>query len=593
MSFVAATTAQATWKQDGSLLSDLPGGMVASDGNGGVFAAAGGYPRRFARLYQLTADGDTASGWVTRGLELTPHAVITEHNSITAIAALSDGVGGSYFLTAEQFGYQGSGGFLYEVEYFLHRRTASGEVAEGWDEAGVLLETPYIDHRFELNRLPRMVSDGRQGVLVAWLDGVSGRPNPSVLVQRVSPEGRVQWGGDGIVVRHGANACTIPALVADETGGALVFWGEWNPGGTSIQVRGQHVMPAGDLAWGADGRAISTGSYDRMAAAIPADGGWVWANYAPAISGTSDGHGGAIIGWAGSQGVDLNILAIRVASKGWLSWEREVVICSAPGEQASVVSTEGRDGGAVFAWRDGRAGDDVGVFAQAVTAAGRTRWTRDGVAVCLGAGNRGPVALSSDGRDGVYLVWTDPRDGGHVLGARLQASGQRAPEWSVNGELVSRTAQPGDGSVGLQLIRSARGFAVAAWTDARVGSLAMLLTPDGPASPASGPAPNSPSGQGVAASTMNPTAVFSLLGVSPNPVSDNGVIRFALATATPASLEVVDVAGRRVWSREVGRLGPGEHSVSLMDGARLTTGVYFVRLTQGERVASVRTTFLR
>ena len=88
-----ATNARTGWRQDGSLLAPFPGGVVAPDGRGGVFCAAGGYPRRFPRLYKLVADGDTASGWVTRGLELTPHAVITEHNSITPVGALPDGLG--------------------------------------------------------------------------------------------------------------------------------------------------------------------------------------------------------------------------------------------------------------------------------------------------------------------------------------------------------------------------------------------------------------------------------------------------------------------------------------------------------------------
>src|ERR1041385_515328 len=93
-----ATTARAGWKQDGSLLSSFPEGVVASDGNGGVFGAAGGYPGQFSRLYHLISSGDTASGWVAGGLELTPGAVIIEHNSITPVGALPAGLGGGLIL---------------------------------------------------------------------------------------------------------------------------------------------------------------------------------------------------------------------------------------------------------------------------------------------------------------------------------------------------------------------------------------------------------------------------------------------------------------------------------------------------------------
>jgi hypothetical protein len=48
----------------------------------------------------------------------------------------------------------------------------------------------------------------------------------------------------------------------------------------------------------------------------------------------------------------------------------------------------------------------------------------------------------------------------------------------------------------------------------------------------------------------------------------------------------VDLAGRRVFSREVGAMGPGTHSLSL--GGRMAPGVYWLRLTQGERSVKAR-----
>ncbi len=53
----------------------------------------------------------------------------------------------------------------------------------------------------------------------------------------------------------------------------------------------------------------------------------------------------------------------------------------------------------------------------------------------------------------------------------------------------------------------------------------------------------------------------------------------------PAELDLFDVTGRRVAHRDVGGLGPGLHSVNLGEGARIKTGVYFVRLHQGSNGA--------
>jgi hypothetical protein len=83
------------------------------------------------------------------------------------------------------------------------------------------------------------------------------------------------------------------------------------------------------------------------------------------------------------------------------------------------------------------------------------------------------------------------------------------------------------------------------------------------------------------------TPNFAVHGLLPNP--SRGALRVAitLPSAEPAVLEVFDVSGRRVASREVGALGAGEHIVDLSDG-RIATGWYLLRLTQGGRTAGAK-----
>jgi hypothetical protein len=82
---------------------------------------------------------------------------------------------------------------------------------------------------------------------------------------------------------------------------------------------------------------------------------------------------------------------------------------------------------------------------------------------------------------------------------------------------------------------------------------------------------------------------FALTGVSPNPGrADRMVVSFALESVAPAQLELYDVTGRRVASREVGGFGAGAHTLDLARGQRLATGLYLIRLTQGARVATAR-----
>jgi hypothetical protein len=75
---------------------------------------------------------------------------------------------------------------------------------------------------------------------------------------------------------------------------------------------------------------------------------------------------------------------------------------------------------------------------------------------------------------------------------------------------------------------------------------------------------------------------FALDGVRPNPTrGDRLSVAFALPVAARARLELLDVSGRLVASREVGALGAGRHTVDLATDRQLAPGLYLVRLTQG------------
>lgn len=588
----SVSVAHASWAPDGSLLAPEGGAVIGSDRHGGVFGAT--RPGLLGRFYHLAASGDAALGWPPDGLELTPGASSATHESISPIAVLPDGQGGSFVLAEEQGPYFGNGGFLDPVQLYLHRRSATGAVARGWEAEGVLVESAWLDHRVAANNLPSMVSDGLGGVVVAWLIGGGSDPNPHALVQRFGSDGSRKWSVDGLDVCGPAAVGTLPTLVADGLGGVFVAWAQWDSSGHSLRVRGQHVLPSGGLAWGPEGKPISIGSFDRMSGALPAMGGSPWVSHARAIAGTPDESGGAILCWTGSSGGDLNIFATRITASGRLPWQQERSVCSARGEQASIVSTQSRRGGVVVVWRDGRDGEDVGIFAQAISRDGRMLWARDGIAVCTGSGDRSQVVAVGDARDGVYVAWVDPPQGGRVFAQHLSESGRRISGSPSNGVLVSNTANSYVGeSVALQIVEGARGTAIAAWSSARIGSLAMLLTRRGPATPPAVTGVPTMPADTASVSAAAPSVTFALRGVRPNPVLGSGVVTFALPDAAHATLELVDIAGRRLWSREVGSLGPGEHSVGLGDGSRLPTGIYFVRLSQGARIATARTTILR
>jgi hypothetical protein len=88
------------------------------------------------------------------------------------------------------------------------------------------------------------------------------------------------------------------------------------------------------------------------------------------------------------------------------------------------------------------------------------------------------------------------------------------------------------------------------------------------------------------------TAEFALRGARPNPSVDRVSFAFSLTDNSPATLELVDLVGRRVFSRAVGTLGAGFHVVP-MDRGNLPIGIYAVRLTQHGRTLSSKVTVIR
>jgi len=86
-------------------------------------------------------------------------------------------------------------------------------------------------------------------------------------------------------------------------------------------------------------------------------------------------------------------------------------------------------------------------------------------------------------------------------------------------------------------------------------------------------------------------AEFALKGARPNPGTGPLTLSFSLASNAPASIELVDLSGRRVYERQVGELGVGFHVVRL--DANLAAGIYVVRLSQGGRTLTTKATIVR
>jgi len=86
------------------------------------------------------------------------------------------------------------------------------------------------------------------------------------------------------------------------------------------------------------------------------------------------------------------------------------------------------------------------------------------------------------------------------------------------------------------------------------------------------------------------TVDLALEGLRPNPFTSAGALRvaFALPDEAPATLEMLDVSGRRVLARDLAGLGPGRHVLQLEGLAQPAPGLYFLRLSHPERTIVTR-----
>ena len=192
-------------------------------------------------------------------------------------------------------------------------------------------------------------------------------------------------------------------------------------------------------------------------------------------------------------------------------------------------------GGAIVVWGDQRSGK-YDIYSQRISAAGTVQWSANGVALCTAAGQQHPNpnnTIVSDGAGGAIVTWSDLRnDDGSWSNCDIYAQNLKA-----NGELGG---YPG----------------------ADVPAEAALT--------------------------------FALDPVRPNPSRGGALtVHFALANTGAASLELLDVAGRRIASHEVRSLGAGRHTLDLGEGQHLPPGLNLVCLRQGTNTRVTRVAVLK
>ena len=87
-------------------------------------------------------------------------------------------------------------------------------------------------------------------------------------------------------------------------------------------------------------------------------------------------------------------------------------------------------------------------------------------------------------------------------------------------------------------------------------------------------------------------AQFKISGNYPNPFNATTTINYMMPTAANVNLSIYNLMGQKVTTLIDGHNEAGQHSVS-WDAANYSSGIYFYRLSAGERVFTERMTLLK
>jgi hypothetical protein len=576
---LASGAADPAWPADGLALCTAAGDQrlpaLVLDGTGGVIVTWYDDRSGGADVYaqRVLASGVVDPAWPADGC-----ALCTATGEQLRPEIVPDGAGGAIVTWND---YRGAAADIY-----AQRVLASGVVDPAWPANGRALCTAT-----SVQTIPAIAPDGVGGAIVTWHDYRFGL-TADIYAQRVLPSGAVDpaWPPNGRAVCSATGDQRTAVIVSDGAGGAILTWQDGRSGVYDIYA--QRVLASGavDPAWPADGRALCTAAGDQ---------------FSPAM--VTDGAGGAFVTWHDRRSGSFKVYAQRVLSSGALDpgWPADGrALCTATGQQYSPTLAPDGAGGAFVTWHDSRAGN-YKIFAQRVLANGALdpAWPAAGLALCTTSGQQYSPMIAPDGAGGGFVTWEDSRSGtSEIIVQRIARAGPVAVLWTPDGvtsallSLVSAVAAPG----AVRLVWHTEQTALEATLDRSEESggwisLATLVPDDSgrlryvdeavTAGRRYGYRLRVRSGSaeivlGEVWLMVPSGATLGLEGLRPNPARRDPVVAFSLAEAGDATLELLDLAGRRVIARRLTGLPAGNHVLSLDADRPLAAGVYLLRLTQ-------------
>jgi hypothetical protein len=410
--------------------------QISPDGSGGAVISWYSEPdvpsSKPYTAHAQKVDGSGATQWTTCGLDLnTPDGDQNE-------CAIANRNSGSFIVWEDDRNGGDSDIYIQSLDETGNPSTGSGSVPYRWKPGGIpVCLSPGTQ------RSPRIISS-TAGVIISWAD----YETDSTRVQRYSGGGYRVWDDEGIAVFERR---TDMRLLGDGHHGAIVV-------SHHASIMAQKIDDDGVKQWGPDGIAVTP--------AINLHGS--------STAAVEDGSGGFFLAWTDNiSGIDSDVYAQHVDMNGALLWgPGGVEVCMMPHSQGNMEIVPDGSGGVIITWMDDRDEQYTWeIYAQRLDASGTPMWTIDGIPLNEGFGYSRNQAVVADGFGGAFVLiggntgsnfW--PLKVQHVTGSGFLTLGP-------SGTDLSPTSTDTWGSYrGDIMISDGSGGVFVAWSDDRNGN---------------------------------------------------------------------------------------------------------------------------
>lgn len=617
--------ARAAWRLDGAAVCVAPMSQITlasvPDGYGGIIVIWKDVSTRHPFAQRLDHMGEPL--WARNGVPVSTVAEVFSYD----LVAVPDGAGGVFVAWADRR-------YSTSLDLFAQHLDAEGHPLWGpkdltvCDAAGDQIDVA-------------MTSDGGEGLILAWRDGRA-TTAPDIRAQSIGADGAFRWGEDGLAICQRSGYQGYPCITTDGAGGAIVaYLDSWGAGSSIVA---QRIGADGYFRWvsfgivalssmyqprivpddqggafvTAFGYDIDQGRFGMDAQHLDSNGRLKWpgalshlGDAGPAAfqnhghAAVSDGQGGLIVAWSNHPEGDLT--CIRRHEDGSVVWNAEVAQSSDDSYIVDPVLAADDSAGVIVAWQElGPAGQcNVGILR--ADAEGQLMWPKVRLGV---AGFQERPVVAGDGQSGAMVAWTDGRTPSDydVYASRVLGSGEVADiptaidvslvESRTDGKVVDLTWHLGTRLVDPTLYRSTDATPWLPVTTLRADGTGLVHYQDAEVQPGVRyhyQLGISVDGQeefyGLTSVAIPGPTSLRVDGIWPTPVIDRASVAVTLPTSAPARLQILDLAGRVVASRDVS-LGIGSHRLDLTE-VGWTPGLYLVRLIQAGQIATARATVVR